>query len=1031
VQVRPVLESSTLTLYEEGRSAQNARRFADAAAPWTAAIKQLLESGQADAAAWLYLRLGQVLEAQRMWKDGAAAYSAASELLVKSADVAAQSRAFTGLAKCAQGANDFQSALRWFELAVQTNTAGRFESWIADRLIDIGILHNNRDSARTQDYFERALVLRERLKPDSIDVSNTLHNLGIVAFQRGELAAAEDYYSRSIAIKERRGGNPLDLAGSFKNLSNVLQARGDLAAAHDYTSRAMAIEERLEPNSLRVAASLHNFGNIATDRGNLKEAETFYNRALAIRQKLTPDSLDVAGVLANLGVVAKNRGDLEAALDFQTRGLAIRQRLAPDSLSVASSFMLLGNIARTRGELSSAQDYLVRALAIYQRQSPNSLNVAGNLNNLGMVAVERKDPAEAKGYFERALALKDKLAPDTLTVADTLDNIGDLFFDQGDLTNALESYKRVFAIRERLAPNSLSMAATLNSLAGIAHRQERFTDAVSLLMRAVDIVESQRWQIVSADRRALLMSLHTGTYSSLVRAYMALGQVPEAFAVAEQAKARSMFESLSEASVDIRRGVDTALLERERLLRQQLNGKANRQIQVLSGKHSNEQAAAAAKELDSAILQYRELQSQIRITSPEYAALTQPQSLDPKQIQNELLDAGTVLLEYALGDELSHVFVVSKDSIKAFALPNRATIEPAARRFYGLITARQPVAGETLIQRRLRIEKADAELQTAGAELSDLVLKPLRGLISNKRLLIVAEGTLQYVPFGALPLNGRPLVLEHEIVSLPSASVLSTLRRDPKRRPQAQKTIAVVADPVFDSSDPRLQRTAMMALPAAERTYASEDEARALRASGILSGVGAISRLPFTRDEANVIVSLVPPGQSIKALDFRASRATAAGNDLGNYRIVHLASHGLLNTDHPELSGIVLSLVDEQGKSQEGLLRLHEVYNLNWSAELVVLSACQTALGNDVKGEGLVGLTRGFMYGGAKSVVASLWNINDGATAEFMKHFYQGLLSREIPASAALRAAQVEMLKKKQWTSPYYWAAFVIQGDWK
>ena len=154
--------------------------------------------------------------------------------------------------------------------------------------------------------------------------------------------------------------------------------------------------------------------------------------------------------------------------------------------------------------------------------------------------------------------------------------------------------------------------------------------------------------------------------------------------------------------------------------------------------------------------------------------------------------------------------------------------------------------------------------------------------------------------------------------------------------------------------------------------------------------------------------------------------------EFGQYRIIHLATHGLLNSTHPELSGIVLSLVDQHGQPQDGFLRLHEIYNLKLPAELVVLSACQTALGKEVRGEGLVGLTRGFMYAGAPRVVASLWKVDDKATAELMKRFYQAMLGEQrMRPAAALRAAQVEMLKQKEWEDPYYWAAFVLQGEWK
>ena len=203
---------------------------------------------------------------------------------------------------------------------------------------------------------------------------------------------------------------------------------------------------------------------------------------------------------------------------------------------------------------------------------------------------------------------------------------------------------------------------------------------------------------------------------------------------------------------------------------------------------------------------------------------------------------------------------------------------------------------------------------------------------------------------------------------------------------------------------------------------------RTLRDFSESDAAGALSRLPFTREEAAAIQSVAPRG-SLKLTDFKASRAMALDPQVSNYRIIHLATHALLNTQRPELSGVVFSTVDEQGRPQDGFVRLNEIYNLNLPADLVVLSACQTALGREVNGEGLIGLTRGFMYAGSRRVMASLWNVNDSATADMMKVFYREVFTKHQSPAAALRQSQLEMLKQKQ--PPYYWAAFELQGEYK
>ncbi|HET6891169.1 MAG TPA: CHAT domain-containing protein, partial [Pyrinomonadaceae bacterium] len=250
-------------------------------------------------------------------------------------------------------------------------------------------------------------------------------------------------------------------------------------------------------------------------------------------------------------------------------------------------------------------------------------------------------------------------------------------------------------------------------------------------------------------------------------------------------------------------------------------------------------------------------------------------------------------------------------------------------------------------------------------------------------------------------------------------------------RKLAPKEVAVIADPVFSLVDDRLHSNV-------RGTSRQENQDVAAAGTRILehladssTGKLTIRRLRFTRQEAEQILAVSPRQTNLRALDFKASRATATAPDLSQYRFVHFATHGYLDSERADLSAIVLSMVDEQGNPQDGFLRAHEIYNLHLPAELVVLSACQTGLGREIKGEGLVGLTRGFMCAGARRVVVSLWNVNDRATAELMQRFYRGMLKEKLPPAASLRRAQAEMSRHPQWQAPYYWAAFVLQGEWR
>jgi CHAT domain-containing protein len=534
-------------------------------------------------------------------------------------------------------------------------------------------------------------------------------------------------------------------------------------------------------------------------------------------------------------------------------------------------------------------------------------------------------------------------------------------------------------------------------------------------------------------------------YSAYIDLLMQHGERDRAFEVLELSRARALVELLSSAHVDLAKGSDPTLLEDLRRLQRQISAKSEERAALLTSKDSETQIKALEKEISALTAQAGEMEGRIRSALPAYSALANPRPLSLHQAQ-ELLDPGTLLLEYALGAERSYVFAVSADSLQAFPLPGRQEVDKAARRIYSLLAARnQIVPGEQDVQRERRLRRAQAELPAALAELSRMVLGPVSRQLGNKRLIVAADGALNYIPFAMLPEispkpeMGRPaapLVVRHEIVNLPSISVLAVLRRQEADRHPAGKAVAVFADPVFEKTDSRIKQP-----DAGGKLRASETAAYSLSANLLTRSAGdlglsrngelSLPRLLFSRQEAEAIRAVTPRDQIREAVDFQASRSAALSPDLRDYRIVHFATHGLVNSEHPELSGLVLSLVDQHGQPQDGFLQLQDIYNLHLSAELVVLSACETGLGKEINGEGIIGLTRGFMHAGASRVVASLWNVSDAATAKLMAEFYRAMEKDHMPPAAALRTAQIQMWKQKRWTSPYYWAAFQIQGEWK
>jgi CHAT domain-containing protein len=542
-------------------------------------------------------------------------------------------------------------------------------------------------------------------------------------------------------------------------------------------------------------------------------------------------------------------------------------------------------------------------------------------------------------------------------------------------------------------------AAARRELARVALRRGDPRTALGHAEAAVAAVESERARIDQEDFKTTYFASMHEYYQTCIDALMALdarepteGHARRALHVSERARGRRVLEALQESALDLRSAADPTLVAHEQALRQELSALASQQARLVEQGAPAAQRAVTERKLRELEGQRQEAVTQLRQSSPAYAALVHPPILEADGIQGQL-EPDTALLEYALGEERSYLWVVTRGSIVARELPGGEAIDGPARALYQALATR----------------RADRKASEAAAALSRLILPEDLGALGATRLVVVADGALRMVPFAALPLASR-----FEIAYAPSASWVATLRRLRQGASPPPKALAVLADPVFDRADRRVRGGGAAATPA------PGDERLRL-----------LPRLPFSRREALAAASLLAKSDVLVALDFDASRERALSPELARYRIVHFASHSLLDDEHPGLSGVVLSLVDRRGTPRDGFLRLQDVYNLHLPAELVVLSACQTAMGKAVPGEGLLGLARGFMYAGAARVVASLWPVDEVATTELMAAFYRALLEQKDTPSQALRRAQRALASKPRWRAAYYWAGFVLQGDWR
>ncbi|MFY9823110.1 MAG: CHAT domain-containing tetratricopeptide repeat protein [Thermoanaerobaculia bacterium] len=886
-----------------------------------------------------------------------------------------------------------------------------------------------------QDFQHSAALWAKEAGPDSgTQELQALNFAGLNLKRADRIEEARTLYEKTLGRSQELGAERMQ-GITLANLGLLASEQGEARRAIDLELQGLDLARKVEDAETETGI-LADLALAYESVAENQKAARFYDEALGAAKKLSdPVKRGWEGLVHNnLADLYSDLGDYDKALSHWQKALDLARKTG-DKTREARTLNNLGTACLRLGQPGKAGHYLEQALALARKVQDVETEVMA-LSNQAFLALRVKKPAQALEPARQALALA-KDTGETEAFAHYV--LGSTYRDlkrwddaQRELAAAEQTYRQ--------RGEDLRQADVALALARVARGRGRLEDAFVGAHAALELIEKARSRVVSQDLRASFSAARHDFYELLIDVLMARGLPAEALQASERARARILLEVLQESETDAKQGADPALVERARSLRDRINTRESRRIELLKKDRPDAASLAEAQRgVVEALDQLEKVEASLRESSPRYAALTQPQPLTVAQIQTQVLDGKALLLEYALGETKSFLWLVGPGRVESFTLPSRERIESAARQYYKLVTARngqQP--GETVPAWKARIDEADRQVKPVGLELSGLILGPVEKRLGDRPLLIVAEGALQYIPFSALPLSasGAPLVSRHEIVMLPSATALAALRKELSGRKRAPLELAIFADPVFQASDPRLKTPGLGLLGRMDRPAALQPpgprgapESDAGRELGI--DVSNLRRLPSSRREAETIAALLPSERVFKALGFAASKAAVAGGGLDRFRKLHFATHGVLDSRHPELSGLVLSEYDQRGKPQDGVLRLNDIYNLHLDADLVVLSACRTALGKEVRGEGLIGLTRGFMYAGAARVLASLWSVQDQATADLMGTLYRGMLRKGLSPAAALRDAQLAMARDPQWESPYYWAGFSLQGEWR
>ena len=901
--------------------------------------------------------------------------------------------------------------------------------------------------------------------------ATALSRMGRLQSFIGNNELAQKQLTKALDLFKQHETNRSDIATNahgeaLTNLGEVSYAKGEFAKAREQFNSALEVSR----TDSRIEAKVHLFkGYITGTLGDREKAVLEIYRALDLYRKVN-DKIGEGLALSTLGQSPSLKRDETLATELHNQAISIF-RTVGDRRGEATALNALGQMYEGLSEYSHAINQYEQALRLFEEiEFMDGISIAackvGKMHNL------KKQPDQALAFYERCLQLS-RAAGTVRIEAMALDGIAKVYVSQGRRELALRQYEKVRKFYEA-AGDPRGQATALNELAETllqfgqnekaleAGRRalplsEQSGDkgnliialynlaranlavgspdvALSFIRKSLDIIEDLRANVASPDFRVSYLSGVSKHYELCIDILMQLdrlrpgqGFAADALSMSEKSRARVLLDLINESGTNLRQVAAQPLLDRERELRGLFRDQAQHRMDLHLNRKDSAEISAIDKQLATLDAKYQHIQAQLRQQNPR---LFSREQLTLAQIQNVLRENDTMLLEYALGDERSYVWVVTPDSFQYYELPPRTMIEDTARELYKLITARQETNRQNY---QSNVEAADSAYLEKATELSQMLLGPLADQLGSKRLLIVTEGALQHISFEALPVpvaqtdrqiasegaSKTYLINQNEVVVLPSVSALIAIRSARSRTSLPNKLLAVIADPVFNNSDERVQSEAGsrgIALAASEKESQTRN--------------GRLSRLPYASEEADAISAVAPWGSTLVVKGFDASRETAMSPEVGQYQILHFATHGFLNSEDHQLSGIVLSSVDQNGKATYGLMSLYDIYSLGLSAELTVLSACQTALGKDIKGEGLIGLTHSFMSAGSNTVVASLWKVDDRATSVLMDDFYKSMLQKGMPPSAALRAAKLKLMKEKQWNAPYFWAGFVLQGEY-
>ncbi len=854
-----------------------------------------------------------------------------------------------------------------------------------------------------------------------------LNMIGETSFNLEDLESAKIFFEKSLEMFPVGSG----LAQAFNSLGHVYFAMNEPEKAIKFFSDGLRVNEQINDKNVEMNA-LNGLGNIYRNLNKKDQAFSTYNQVIKLSHE-AGNLLEEGTALYNIAIILRGLGEHEKALIFLNKALIVFEKgNSPLGHRVATLNEIATDLVFLRNFDLAAKTYDT-VIGLATKNGLNTLKIPALISKGYNQYIQREYEKSLMTYQE-ALDLNAVVKSQAFESV-ILRQIGLNRFLLGDNEKALINYEKAYELSKAIN-NEHSIRWVLYRKAELYQKLGQLELAINSIEKAIELTEIIRERSLNTELKTFELVEGNNFYDFYINLLMILnekqpgkGYDAKALYFYELSKARGLLDLVSESGIDIRKSIDKALINRELQIQDSINKKNS----ILRNITLEEEKVKLIEEINVLNLDLQQLQVAIKESSSSYSQIKRTIPLTLEEIQKNILDDDTLLIEYSLGKLNSYVWVVTNKMLNTYKLPSSVEIEKLSWPVATYFKTQFKLENESLENRRERIAEQEF-FRKSLTSFSETILGQINKHLTKKKIIFVANRTLQGMPFAALlkpntknNQDWQPLVIDHEIINLPSISILGALREKTIKEPLPSKSIMIAADPVLTSNDNRLGFNSKKNIETSKINYMDEKIEPVLAKR--LFERGNFGQLPFVGLEAQAIANVYSKDSPKLLLGLSANLLNVTNPEISEYSILHFATHGFIDKLSPELSGIVLSLYDANGNDQDGYLTANNIFNLKLKANLVVLSACETGLGKELKAEGILGLTRGFFYAGAKRVLFSLWNINDESTSVLMKRFYTAMKKEKLTPAAALRQAQISMYKNKKWSAPYYWAAFQLQGD--